>query len=247
VTNITQLPGVLLLIVKSAFGLEQVAGGGMGAALMQGIKRGLFSNEAGMGSAANAAATADVTHPAKQGLIQALGVFVDTLVVCSATAFIVLLSGMYTTEGLDGIALTQAALSTHVGAWASVFVALIVFLFAFSSVIGNYYYGETNIEFIKTDKTWLTLYRLAVVGMVMFGAVAKISIVWDLADLFMAFMALLNLVAIALLGKVAFAALNDYTKQLKSGQNPVFRASNIPGLSEVECWQEDKAKNTMAS
>ncbi len=247
VTNIGQLPGVLALIVKSAFGMEQVVGGGLGAAIMQGIKRGLFSNEAGMGSAANAAATADVTHPVKQGLIQALGVFVDTLLVCSATAFIVLLSGMYTTEGLDGIALTQAALSSHVGGWASSFVALIVLLFAFSSVVGNYYYGETNIEFIKSDKKWLTIYRLLVVGMVMFGSVAKISIVWDLADLFMALMALLNLFAIAVLGKVAFAALKDYTKQKKAGKNPVFHASSIPGLPKVECWSEEASEKKAVS
>ncbi|MEJ8544294.1 amino acid carrier protein [Brevibacillus borstelensis] len=247
VTNIGQLPGVLALIVKSAFGMEQVVGGGLGAAIMQGIKRGLFSNEAGMGSAANAAATADVTHPVKQGLIQALGVFVDTLLVCSATAFIVLLSGMYTTEGLDGIALTQAALSSHVGGWASSFVALIVFLFAFSSVVGNYYYGETNIEFIKSDKKWLTIYRLLVVGMVMFGSVAKISIVWDLADLFMALMALLNLFAVAVLGKVAFAALKDYAKQKKAGKNPVFHASAIPGLAKVECWPEEAREKKAVS
>lgn len=246
VTNIAQLPAVLTLIVKSAFGLEQVAGGGMGAAMMWGIKRGLFSNEAGMGSAANAAATADVTHPAKQGLIQALGVFVDTLLVCSATAFIVLLSGQYTTEGLDGIALTQVALSSHVGDWASAFIAVIIFLFAFSSVIGNYYYGETNIEFIKSNKTWMTIYRLAVIGMVMFGSLAKISIVWDLADLFMALMALLNMTAIVLLGKYAFAALKDYTKQKKAGKDPVFHASAIPGMPQVDCWEEVQDKQVKA-
>lgn len=244
-TNLGQIPAVFALIFKSAFGLEQAVGGGIGAAMMQGIKRGLFSNEAGMGSAANAAATADVTHPVKQGLIQALGVFVDTLLVCSATAFIVLLSGMYSTEGLDGIALTQAALSSHVGGWASSFVALIVLLFAFSSVIGNYYYGETNIEFMKSDKKWLTVYRLLVVGMVMFGSVAKISIVWDMADLFMALMALLNLVAIALLGKVAFTALKDYMRQKKAGKNPEFHASVIPGL-QVECWQEEAGRDQKA-
>lgn len=246
VTNITHLPAVLTLIVKSAFGLEQAVGGGMGAAMMWGIKRGLFSNEAGMGSAANAAATADVTHPVKQGLIQALGVFVDTLLVCSATAFIVLLSGQYKTEGLDGIALTQASLSYHVGAWASSFIAIIIFLFAFSSVIGNYYYGETNIEFIKSNKVWMTVYRLAVVGMVMFGSMAKISIVWDLADLFMALMALLNLTAIVLLGKYAFAALQDYTKQKKAGKDPVFTGKSIPGLPQVDCWQDEQEKQQKA-
>jgi AGCS family alanine or glycine:cation symporter len=226
------------MIVSNAFGLEQAVGGGIGAAMMEGIKRGLFSNEAGMGSAANAAATADVTHPAKQGLIQALGVFVDTLLVCSATAFIILLSGAYTTEGVDGIALTQMALSSHVGAWGSTFLSLVVFLFAFSSVIGNYYYGETNIEFMKSSKIWLTVYRIAVVGMVMFGSVAKIGIVWDLADLFMGLMAVLNLIAIALLGKFAFAALKDYVQQRKDGKNPIFRPDSIRGLPPVEGWSD---------
>jgi AGCS family alanine or glycine:cation symporter len=239
-TNITAIPSVLGAIVSGAFGLEQAVGGGIGAAMMMGIKRGLFSNEAGMGSAANAAATADVSHPVKQGLIQALGVFVDTLLVCSATAFIILLSGAYTTQGLDGIALTQTALSSHVGSWGSTFLSLVVFLFAFSSVIGNYYYGETNIEFLNSSKTWLVAYRIGVVGMVMFGSVAKIGIVWDMADLFMGLMALLNLVAITLLGKFAFAALKDYIQQRKAGKNPVFRPGSIQGLPQVECWGEGK-------
>lgn len=237
-TNLSELPAVVALIVKSAFGLEQVAGGGMGAAVMMGIKRGLFSNEAGMGSAPNAAATAHVSHPAKQGLIQALGVFVDTLIVCSATAFLVLLSDAYGKEDLTGIELVQAALTTHMGSWAAGFAAIAVFLFAFSSVVGNYYYGETNIEFIKNSKTWLFIYRLAVVGMVLFGSVAKVAIVWDLADLFMALMAITNLIAILMLGRVALAVLKDYQDQKQQGKNPVFHASRIEGLENVECWGE---------
>ncbi|HZG59993.1 MAG TPA: alanine/glycine:cation symporter family protein [Anoxybacillus sp.] len=238
IVNITELPAMFVLIFKNAFGLEQAVGGGVGAAIMMGIKRGLFSNEAGMGSAPNAAATAEVSHPAKQGLIQTLGVFTDTLLVCSATAFMILLSGEYTKEGLDGIALTQAALGVHIGDWAKNFVAITVFMFAFSSIIGNYYYGETNIEFMKSSKATLLVYRLGVVAMVMFGSVASIQIVWDLADLFMALMALVNLTAIFLLGKVAFAALKDYTEQRKKGKNPVFYARNI-GIHNVDCWNEE--------
>ncbi|WCF08279.1 alanine:cation symporter family protein [Paenibacillus thiaminolyticus] len=238
ITNLSELPAVMGLIVRSAFGFEQVAGGGLGAALMMGIKRGLFSNEAGMGSVPNAAAAADVTHPVKQGLVQALGVFVDTLLVCSATAFIVLFSSAYGTEGLTGIELVQAALSAHTGNWAVSFVAVAVFLFAFTSVVGNYYYGETNIEFIKNSKTWLFIYRLAVVGMVLFGSVAKVGIVWDLADLFMAFMAITNLIAIVLLGRIAIDALKDYREQKRQGKNPVFHLSNFKSLSNVECWGE---------
>lgn len=236
VTNISELPAVIGLIFRSAFGFEQVAGGGLGAAIMMGIKRGLFSNEAGMGSAPNAAAAADVTHPAKQGLVQALGVFVDTLLVCSATAFIVLFSSAYGTEDLTGIELVQAALANHIGSWAVGFVAIAVFLLAFTSVVGNYFYGETNIEFIKNSKKWLFLYRLAVVGMVLFGSVAKVAIVWDLADLFMAFMAITNLIAIVMLGRIAFDALKDYREQKRQGRNPVFHLSNFQSLPNVECW-----------
>lgn len=242
ITNFTAVPGVIKTIITSAFGLEQVAGGGIGAALMQGIRRGLFSNEAGMGSVPNAAATAETSHPVKQGLIQALGVFADTLLVCSATAFIVLLSPAYTQEGLEGIEITQAALSYHMGDWASSLIALLVLLFAFSSIIGNYYYGESNIEFIKSSKTRLTLYRLAVVAMVLLGSVAKISIVWNIADLFMGMMAFINLIVIVLLFKIANAALKDYVKQLKAGKDPVFHVSHIPGLKNVECWGDPGEK-----
>lgn len=237
--NFSEIPMVMMSIVNNAFGLQEAVGGGIGAAFMMGIKRGLFSNEAGMGSVPNAAATAEVTHPVKQGLIQALGVFTDTLLVCSATAFIILLSGAHNTEGLTGIELTQVALSSHIGTWANSFVALIVLPFAFSSIIGNYYYGETNIDFIKTSKSWLFIYRIAVVAMVFFGSIAKIGIVWDLADLFMALMAITNLIAIALLGKFAFAALKDYIQQKKEGKDPVFYVNNIEGLKNVECWREE--------
>ncbi|GHH99612.1 alanine/glycine:cation symporter family protein [Neobacillus kokaensis] len=238
VTNITAIPGVFKLIFESAFGFKEAASGAFAAAMMNGIKRGLFSNEAGMGSAPNAAATASVSHPVKQGLIQSLGVFVDTLVICSATAFIILLSGLYTSKEGNGIVLTQNALEGSLGSWAGIFLAVIVFLFAFSSVVGNYYYGESNIEFIKNNKAVLTIYRIAVVGMVAFGSLAELSFVWNLADLFMGLMAIINLIAILLLGKIAFSALKDYTKQKANGQNPVFYKSNIKGLKNVEAWEE---------
>ena len=147
-TNVEHIPYVLKVIVKDAFGFEQVAGGGLGATMLMGIKRGLFSNEAGEGSAPNVAATAAVSHPVKQGLIQALGVFTDTLLVCSCTAFIILVSGLYTTPELNGIALTQASLQQEVGSWGPFFIALAILLFAFSSIIGNYYYGEANVRFL---------------------------------------------------------------------------------------------------
>lgn len=236
ITNITELPGVIALIVKSAFGYSEVAGGTLGAAMMNGIKRGLFSNEAGMGSAPNAAAAADVSHPVKQGLIQSLGVFVDTLVICSSTAFIILLSGLYTSKEQDGIVLTQTALETSLGSWAGIFLSVIVLLFAFSSIVGNYYYGESNIEFIQSNKIWLNVYRVAVVVMVAFGSLASLKFVWNLADLLMGIMAIFNLIAIALIGKIAVAALDDYIKQRKQGKNPVFQKSSIKDLKNVDLW-----------
>ncbi|CAM3732413.1 alanine/glycine:cation symporter family protein [Aeromicrobium ponti] len=237
VLNITEVPSLIATIVKGAFGMDQAFGGAMGAAVMMGIKRGLFSNEAGMGSAPNAAATAAVTHPVKQGLIQTLGVFVDTILICSATAFMIILSGAYTTPDLSGIQLTQTALSSHIGSWAPIFVAVSIFLFAFSSVIGNYYYGETNIEFIKESRVAIFIYRLGVIGMVIFGALVDLATVWGLADLFMGIMALINLIAITMLGKIAFAALKDYRAQRKEGKDPVFYADSISGLDGIESWE----------
>ncbi|MDQ0230352.1 alanine/glycine:cation symporter family protein [Metabacillus malikii] len=242
VLNITELPGVFVLIFDNAFGISEVAGGALGAAMMNGIKRGLFSNEAGMGSAPNAAATADVSHPVKQGLIQSFGVFVDTLLICSSTAFIILLSGLYTSTESDGIVLTQNALDASLGSWAGIFLSIIVLLFCFSSVVGNYYYGETNIDFINTNKIWLLIYRVAVVGMVAFGSLASLNFVWNLADLFMGLMAIINLIAIVLLGKISIAALNDYTKQKANGRNPIFHVTNIKGLKNVEAWGDPTEK-----
>ncbi|MFB5661482.1 alanine/glycine:cation symporter family protein [Alteribacillus sp. HJP-4] len=241
IINIGEIPRVIGLIVTSAFGLNEAIAGGIGAAIINGVKRGLFSNEAGMGSAPVAAATADVSHPAKQGFVQTLGAFVDTLLICSATAFIILLSGI-PGEGIGGIQLTQSALASHVGPWASIFVAIAILLFCFSSIIGNYYYGESNIGFINENKTAIFVFRLAVLGMLLFGSVSSMSMVWNVADLFMAFMAITNLIALALIGKIAIAVLKDYLKQKKQGKDPVFYASNIKGLKNVECWKDEEIK-----
>ncbi|ABG85365.1 alanine/glycine:cation symporter family protein [Clostridium perfringens] len=238
ILNITEIPSVFKLIFESAFGIKQLTAGGLGAAVMQGIKRGLFSNEAGMGSAPNAAATADVTHPVKQGLIQTLGVFTDTLLICSCTAFIILLSGQYADSSLTGIELTQKALVSQIGPFGAYFIAICILLFAFSSIVGNFYYGQTNIEFIHTNKILLNIYRILVIGMVLFGSIAKVDLVWNLADLFMGLMAILNIITILFLGKYSFLALKDYTAQKKAGiKEPVFKASSIPGLENVEEWQ----------
>ncbi|AYF11480.1 alanine/glycine:cation symporter family protein [Bacillus subtilis] len=238
IMNITAFPGVIATIVKNALGFEQVVGGGIGGIIVIGAQRGLFSNEAGMGSAPNAAATAHVSHPAKQGFIQTLGVFFDTFIICTSTAFIILLYSV-TPKG-DGIQVTQAALNHHIGGWAPTFIAVAMFLFAFSSVVGNYYYGETNIEFIKTSKTWLNIYRIAVIAMVVYGSLSGFQIVWDMADLFMGIMALINLIVITLLSNVAYKVYKDYAKQRKQGLDPVFKAKNIPGLKNAETWEDEK-------
>lgn len=243
IMNMDQIPAVIGTILRNAFGIEEAVGGGLGAAVMNGVKRGLFSNEAGMGSAPNAAATATVSHPVKQGLIQSFGVFVDTLLVCSATAFIILLSGVHESGVADGILMTQHALASQFGGWANYFVGFAIFLFAFSSLIGNYYYGQSNIEFITKKPGWMLAYRIGVVAMVLFGSVAKITLVWDMADMFMGFMALINLVVIMILGKFAFQALHDYKEQKKHGAEPVFYADTIPGLKHAECWERPVEKS----
>lgn len=238
--NIQQIPEVFKVIVTNAFGFGQIVGGGIGAAIMNGVKRGLFSNEAGEGSAPNVAATATTTHPVKQGLIQALGVFTDTLLVCSCTAFIILISGLYQVPELNGIALTQSALQSEVGNVGPIFVAIAIFLFAFSSIIGNYYYGEANIRFITNNNSVMTIYRLCSGGlMVIFGAIASFELVWNIVDFFMAFLTACNLIAIVLLGHYAFQLLDDYRQQKKQGiKEPVFHRSQLPEIEdEIECWE----------
>ncbi|CAM2751197.1 alanine/glycine:cation symporter family protein [Hathewaya histolytica] len=242
VKNISLVPNIFSLIIKNAFGIKEIAGGTVGAALRMGIKRGLFSNEAGMGSAPNAAATAEVEHPVHQGLIQTLGVFTDTILICSCTAFIILISGAYTDKSLTGIQLTQIALSSEVGSWAKTFIAVCIFMFAYSSILGNYYYGESNIEFISENKLMLTIYRIFVIGMVLLGSLVQIQIVWDMADLFMGLMAILNLIAIILLSKIAFDVLKDYEIQ-KSNKTPLnFNPKKINSLKGINLpyWSNKK-------
>jgi len=235
--HISMVPKVFKLILDNAFGINQAVGGGVGAAMSYGIKRGLFSNEAGEGSSPNAAATASVSHPVKQGLVQALGVFTDTLLVCSCTAFIILCSGIDLGTGLDGISLTQAAIVSEIGQVGSVFIAIAIFMFAFSSIISNYYYGEANIRFLTKSKAALTIYRVFSAGvMVVVGAIASLNLLWSICDICMALLTACNLIAILLLGKQAFRLLDDYMKQKKDGvKSPVFHRSSMPDV-DVECW-----------
>ena len=236
--NITRLPEVIKIIIANAFGWEQALGGGIGIALMQGIKRGLFSNEAGMGSAPNVAATADVSHPVKQGLIQTLGVFTDTLIICTCTAFIILFSGMYENGETNGIQLTQMALDNEIGSGGTIFVAIAILFFAFSSIIGNYFYGEANLRYITENKKIILLFRIISGSMVMFGALASLDLVWGIADICMGLMAIFNLIAITILGKYAFRLLDDYRSQKRNGiKDPVFTKDKMKDIEQdIECW-----------
>ena len=238
--NLEKVPHVLRVIVENAFGLGQALGGGLGMTIIYGVKRGLFSNEAGEGSAPNAAATAAVSHPVKQGLIQALGVFTDTLVVCSCTAFIILISGLYEDQSLNGIQLTQGALQSEVGSAGPVFIAVAIFLFAYSSIIGNYYYGEANVRYLSGKPWVLTVFRLMSGGaMVMFGALASLDTVWNIVDVCMALLTACNLVAIVTLGKQAFRLLDDYRRQRREGiRNPEFHRAQMPDIADrLDCWE----------
>lgn len=236
VLNIGDVPRVFADIVGGAFGFREVAGGAIGAAIQQGIRRGMFSNEAGLGSAPNAAATAEVSHPVKQGLVQTLGVFFDTLLICSMTAFIILTSNP-TLSGRAGADLTQGALTDTLGGWAGHALTLVVFLLAFSTLIGNYYYGESNIQFM-TDRSWvLPGYRVLVLAAVFAGALGSVDLVWNLADVFMGGMALVNLLAILPLSAVAWRLLDDYLAQRRQGLDPVFTRDRLPDLpGQIDCW-----------
>jgi len=244
--NISNLPQAFAQIIGGAFGLEQMAGGftgGIAAAVLNGVKRGLFSNEAGMGSAPNVAATATVSHPVKQGLIQSLGVFVDTIIICTATALIILVSGPqiydpHSPTKMAGASLTASAVSAGLGSWTTWLMTILVFVFAFSSVLGNYVYAEINLFFLGARQRGINIFRIAVLAAIAFGATAKLSTVWDLADISMGLMAIVNLIAIVLLGKWAFAALHDYHRQAIAGKDPVFLAeeADLPGRLDGDIW-----------
>lgn len=234
--NISSLPGILSEVVQKAFDLEAIAGGFSGSCVMFGIKRGLFSNEAGMGSAPNASATADVSHPAKQGFVQMLSVFIDTIVICTTTAMILLNFGTGNAE-LAGMPYVQQAVKAEIGEMGIHFITISIFLFAFSSLIGNYCYAESNLKFIKDNKTLLFVFRVAAVVVIFIGAQANFDTVWNLADVLMGLMAIVNITAILILGNVAVKVLNDYTTQKKEGKNPIFYPEKL-GIKNTKCWKD---------
>lgn len=236
-TNLNRVPEMFSLIFDGAFDFRAIFGGFAGSTVLIGIKRGLFSNEAGMGSAPNASATATISHPVKQGMVQVLSVFIDTLMICTTTAFILLLSGVTgVPEKLDGIPYVQAAISANVGSLGIHFITFSIFAFAFTSLIGNYYYAESNILFIKNNRILLNVFRITCLIAIFLGAQADFSTVWNLADVLMGFMAIENILVIFLLGGIAFKVLDDYTKQKKQGIDPVFKAKNV-GLNNTDTWK----------
>ena len=235
--HVGELPAIFGEIFRQAFDFKSIFGGFAGSCMVWGVKRGLFSNEAGMGSAPNAAASADVSHPVKQGLVQVISVFIDTIVICSTTVFIVLCTGQYTVGGdLNGIPLVQQSVQSMFGEVGVGIITVSVALFAFTSLIGNYFYAEFNIKFISENKLFLTVFRILAVLMVFVGANANLEIAWNMADILMAGMALVNIIAMFCLGGIAIKALDDYVSQKREGRNPVFKAASI-GLHNTDVWK----------
>lgn len=241
VINITNIPSMFGMIFKDAFNFKAIFGGVAGSALVEGIKRGLYSNEAGMGSAPNAAASASVSHPVKQGLVQMISVFLDTIVICSATAFMSLSSGIAPTEELAGAPFVQASLSTVFGKYGNLFITISLALFAFTTLLGNLYYVDSCLTYLnkKTpSKTFMLCYRIIAILLIFVGAGIEMSLAWDIADFLMGVMCLINIPSILYLGSIALKALEDYKKQRAEGKNPVFKADAIGiDTSKLDYWK----------
>lgn len=240
--NIQDVPAALAGIVKNAFGLDSALGGGIGAAIMQGVKRGLFSNEAGLGSAPNVAAVATVPHPANQGIVQAFSVFIDTIVMCSCTALIILLSDVYVPgdAGVSGVALTQNALAEHLGPWGGNFVSIALVMFAFSSIMYNYYLGENALNyFSEENRTLFSVFRVTVLGLVFWGAAQDLGTVFGFADLTMGLLGVVNLIGLIFMSKLALRILKDYDDQLARGEQPKLRADDYRDLDiDRDAWPD---------
>lgn len=241
VVNIKNIPEMFGMIFKDAFNFRAIFGGVAGSCLVEGIKRGLYSNEAGMGSAPNAAASASVSHPVKQGLVQMISVFLDTLVICSATAFMALSSGIAPSEDLAGAPFVQASLATVFGKYGNLFITVSLALFAFTTLLGNLYYVDSCLTYLnkKTpSKTFMICYRIIATILIFVGAGMKMNLAWDIADFLMGVMCLINIPSIIILGGTALKALEDYKKQREEGKNPVFKAETIGiDTSKLEYWK----------
>lgn len=244
--NVSEVPATLALIVKSAFGLEPAFAGGIGAAILMGVKRGLFSNEAGLGSAPNVAAVAEVKHPAAQGIVQSLSVFIDTLLVCTSTALIILLSGVYQ-PGMEqaGVVLTQTALAAEVGEWGRVFVSMALLLFVFTTLVYNYYLGENALGFFTSKRWMVQVYRVLVIALVLWGSMQDLSTVFGFADVTMGLLALVNLFAVFMLFKTGLRLMRDYDEQISAGvESPVLDAKKFADLDlDPSVWSANAAAN----
>ena len=240
ILNAKQIPAMFGMIFESAFDFKAIFGGFAGSCVMNGIKRGLYSNEAGMGSAPNAAATADVSHPAKQGLVQMLSVFIDTLLICTATAFMCLSSGVAFDSSMGGAAYVQAAMAENLGGFGPIFLCIAMSLFAFTTLIGNYSYCEGCLRFIlnrEVSKTGLLAFRIIATFLVFLGAVASASTVWNLADMTQGLMVIVNVPVIIILMKPAMDCLEDYVAQKKAGKDPEYVAAEAGVKQEVDFWK----------
>ncbi|MGM9528859.1 MAG: alanine/glycine:cation symporter family protein [Phascolarctobacterium sp.] len=239
--NINQLPAVLGKIFSQAFDFQAIFSGFAGSCVMFGIKRGLYSNEAGVGSAPNAAAAADVSHPVKQGLVQMLSVFIDTLLICTATAFMCMTSGVEPVKELAGAPYVQTALAASMGGVAKVFITVSMVLFAFTTLLGNLYYVDNCFAYIMKavpGPTFNMVYRIIACVVIFIGAGSSMGLMWDLADVLMGCMAIINLPVICMLGGPALKAMDDYSKQREAGKNPVFVARSIGITQKLDYWQE---------
>ena len=239
VLNLELLPQVFVRIFQGAFDFQAIFGAFTSSALMQGIKRGLFSNEAGVGSAPNAAAAANVSHPVKQGLVQMLSVFLDTLLICSATALMLLCSGVEPTEAAQGAPYVQAALSASFGELGPIFITVAMVLFAFTTLIGNLFYVDNALAYLMgkvPSKQFMFVFRIVAVLLIFLGAGLSIDLVWNLADVLMGIMVMINIPVILILARPALAALKDYTAQRKTGRNPVFKAASVDLKEKTDYW-----------
>lgn len=245
--NITEVPGALWFIVQNALGLEQAVGGGLGVVIMQGVKRGLFSNEAGLGSAPNVAAVAYVPHPANQGIVQAFSVFIDTVIMCTCTAVIILLSDAYQpgTPDVEGVALTQTAMAAHVGGWGAQFVSVALVLFAFSSMMYNYYLGENSLNFFREeDRTLFTIFRILVLGLVLWGSFQDLGTVFGFADLTMGLLALVNLLGLLGMYRIGMRLLQDYEGQVRRGEEPRLKVEDWADLDiDPRAWSTPDSRD----
>ncbi|SMX81534.1 alanine or glycine:cation symporter, AGCS family [Brevibacterium sp. Mu109] len=234
--NFGELPRVFGQMFEGAFSPQAAVGGGIGAAIVNGVQRGMLSNEAGMGSVPNVAATASVSHPVKQGLVQTLGVYFDTLLICTITAFIVLVAFPDPSTGGEGLLMVQESLTASLGAWSAILLGAIMLLLAFTSVLGNYSYGEANVHFLTSKRGWHLAFGLSVVAMVFIGSVISVELAWSIAGVSMVVIALINLVVITILAPTAMRLLRDYRAKLGKGEDPIFLATDMPDIKNVETW-----------